>query len=55
MTEEQIDTYFKRSREMIGEVGEMIGEANKKKYDIEHRSWKGMKPRYKDEKIRKRI
>ena len=55
MTEEQIDTYFKRSGEMIGEVREMIGEANKKKYYIEYRSWKGMKLRYKDEKIRKRI
>ena len=52
MTEEQIDTY---SKHYAKPLREMIEEANKKKYDIERRTWKGMKPHYKNEKIRKRI
>ena len=52
MTEEQMDTHFKSYTKPLRE---MIEEANKKRYDIAHRSWKGMKPLYRDEKIRKRI
>ena len=52
MTKEQIDVYSKRYAEPLKEE---VDNAYQKKYDIERRNWKGIKPRDKNKKIRKRI